>query len=665
MPAPRLGGRLTKIFLSYAHEDRDRAARLAAELERVGFTVWWDRMIAPGAEFALDTEKELAAADAVVVAWSRHSIGSAWVRDEAGVARDKGNLFPILIDAIEPPLGFRQFQTIDLSKWRGNPSSELTECVAILRRRFADSISTPVPTAPPPASRRWTRPVVLAALALATIAVAVGAFMALDEKRIDKVPLPAQAAAPTASASIAVLPFADLSAEADQQYFSDGIAEELLNVLAKVNGLKVASRTSSFRFRDAAVGAPEIADELQVRYLLEGSVRRLGDRVRITAQLIDAGDDRHLWSEVYDRPLTAENAFDIQEDIANTVVSELAARIGVTASAVKVEADTASLAAYELYLKGRALFALRGTQNLVDAARALEEATSVDPRFARAWEALAMTYAVSDSWGVTDRDHRRLALDAADRAEQLDRSLSVPYAVRGSVIFDMIGFGESDDWQTSLSNLSEAIERDPKNATAWFWRGIDYVVLGFFDRAIADIGRCVEIDPAYAYCGKWLAFAHLLAGHEDKALLLYARNKEAVFASEAAFAAAYVRRGDHRAANSILAAQYADVPELVPALFRALTDPAFSNADRRNALALINEERPANGGTAARFFLGDHSDAGNGIHTVLWWLRDHERNSTSTERKAQMRRFHLPDYWRAHEFPPQCRPVGVDDFECG
>jgi tetratricopeptide (TPR) repeat protein len=275
-----------------------------------------------------------------------------------------------------------------------------------------------------------------------------------------------------------------------------------------------------------------------------------------------------------------------------------------------------------------------------------------------------MTYAVSESWGLTGRAYRRLALDAADRAEQLDPALSAPYAVRGSVIFDMIGLGESDDWQTSISNLSEAIARDPKNATAWFWRGIDYLVLGFFDRAIADIGRCVEIDPAYAYCGKWLAFAHLLAGDEDKALLLYERSAEAAFSSEAAFAAAYIGRGDLRAANSILAAQYSDVPELVRALHRALTDPTFSNTDRRNALALIDEKRPATGSTAARFFLGDYSNVGNNINAGLWWYRGDERYLKSSERKAHMRRLHLPDYWRAHGFPTQCRPIGSDDFEC-
>ena len=122
---------------------------------------------------------------------------------------------------------------------------------------------------------------------------------------------------PPPAASIAVLPFADLSAEKDQQYFSDGIAEEILNVLARIDGLKVASRTSAFQFRSAAAGIPAIAGELGVRHVLEGSVRKAGNRVRITAQLIDASTDARLWSETFDRTLTAEDLFAIQDEIAS------------------------------------------------------------------------------------------------------------------------------------------------------------------------------------------------------------------------------------------------------------------------------------------------------------------------------------------------------------
>src|SRR5450755_1063341 len=156
------------------------------------------------------------------------------------------------------------------------------------------------------------------------------------------------------AASIAVLAFSDLSAEGNQGYFSDGIAEEILNVLAHVHGLKVASRTSSFQFRKSDLGAPAIAQKLGVRHILEGSVRKAGDTVRITAQLIDATTDQHLWSQTFDRPLTTANLFAIQDEIAKTIVDQLTAAIGGTADVAMPKtkkADTANLEAYDLYLK--------------------------------------------------------------------------------------------------------------------------------------------------------------------------------------------------------------------------------------------------------------------------------------------------------------------------
>jgi adenylate cyclase len=476
------------------------------------------------------------------------------------------------------------------------------------------------------------------------------------------------AAAPSPS-SIAVLPFADLSPEHDQQYFSDGIAEEILNVLAHTDVLKVASRTSSFQYRDPKAGAPAIARALGVRHLLEGSVRKAGDRVRVTAQLIDAVADQHLWSEAYDRPLTAENAFAIQEDIANAVVQQLTATISVGAAAshvVKVEADTADIAAYELYLRGRALFVLRGGENLEAAAQALEEATRLDPRFARAWETLAMVYGVSESWGMAGRDYQRLALDAADRAQQLNPQLSTPYAVRGTVLYDRIALDGTDNWQASLANLDEAIARDSKNASAWFWRGLAFVTLGFFDRAMTDIAKCLEIDPAYGYCAKWLAYTHLLAGNDERAFALYERSGPATFSAAPVFAAAYAARGDRSAARAILVDFYADVPQIAAELDRVLTDHTYSDADRARALALMEKTPPADGRAVARFHLGDYSgiDSPNSINSLLWWYRGDQRYWRSAERKAHMRRFRLPDYWRAHGFPPQCRPVGAEDFDC-
>lgn len=172
---------------------------------------------------------------------------------------------------------------------------------------------------------------------------------------------PTVAVAPTdavvAEASIAVLPFADLSQAGDQEYFSDGISEEILNVLVGVEGLEIVSRTSSFQFKDRDLGIPEIAELLKVRHVVEGSVRKSGETIRVTAQLIDALHDKHLWSDTYDRPLTAENLFSIQDEISNAIVAALSDALGLTTlSPVDVSLATRNLTAYELYLQARPLY---------------------------------------------------------------------------------------------------------------------------------------------------------------------------------------------------------------------------------------------------------------------------------------------------------------------
>jgi TolB-like protein len=194
--------------------------------------------------------------------------------------------------------------------------------------------------------------------------------------------LPVAAISP---ASIAVLPFADLSPAGDQAYFSDGIAEEILNVLAQIDGLTVASRTSAFALRDGKQGAPAIAATLNVRYLLEGSVRRDGEKLRITAQLIDALSDRHLWSKTYDREI--KGIFAIQEEIAAAIAVALRDKVGVTARRVESR-RTDNLAAYDKYLKARGRLRNRG-DGLREAIALFREVVAEDPSYAPGWSGLA------------------------------------------------------------------------------------------------------------------------------------------------------------------------------------------------------------------------------------------------------------------------------------
>lgn len=484
-----------------------------------------------------------------------------------------------------------------------------------------------------------------------------------------------EATADTASvpaASIAVLPFTDLSPGGDQGYFSDGVAEEILNVLAHVSGLKVASRTSSFQFRKADIGVPEIARKLGVRHILEGSVRKAGDTVRITAQLVDAASDKHLWSQDFDRPLTTASLFGIQDEIASDIVERLTATIGPAANVGKPtlpQADTASLDVYDLYLKGHALFLARTRPNLIESARLLRAAVDQDPKFARAWESLAAVLVVSKAWGLTEEsDYQQAAAQAADRALELDPNLSLPYAVRGAVQSNRIALGNGGSWEDSLSALGEAIRRDPKNATAYLWRGGDHQTLGYFEPAAEDFRRCLGIDPAYETCRRNLALMELYEGHSEQALRAYEVGLAQNYVNDDVyFAPAIAARGDRVGALGALLQQFRAEPQLLQALFRAITDPTFNAADRQEALTLVatvkDDQEAARGalwllkdyGRMQQFFTDN--PASIWARTDPEWLR-------SEARKRMIMFWQLPQYWRAHGFPPQCKPLGAAEFAC-
>jgi len=520
-------------------------------------------------------------------------------------------------------------------------------------------IPEPIASAKRTAHRRWLFLAVAAA-----ILFAVGLTVSEIRKRPrDAVQIP----------SLAVLPFLDLSAEGNQGYFSDGMTEEILNVLAHVQGLRLASRTSSFQFRKSDIGAPAIAQKLGVRHILQGSVRKAGDTVRITVQLIDASTDQHEWSETFDRALTTANLFAIQDDIAKSIVAHLTAKITSGADEVARPltrtADTANLDAYDLYLKGHALFVARTQENLREAAVVLQEAVARDPKFARAWESLAGVLVVLNSWNIADSTSVQAAEDAADTALRLDPSLSLAYAVRGeakSAKAPSLGLA---GWEDAMANYSHAIQNDEKNSTALVWRGEDYATLGYFDKAMQDYQRCEEVDAAYPQCVRHLAIIYLFLGRRDDALRLY----EGMLARDgfiggrtALFAPAAAARGDRLGALTMLAQEFRYDPPLINPLFRSLTDPSFNEHDRQDAIALAN--RSTNLPMAipeALWILGKY-DKIPAINPdpPIWWARGDATWLKSEGRKQMMRYWHLPEYWRRHGFPSQCRPIGESDFEC-
>src|SRR6266536_1780007 len=228
--------------------------------------------------------------------------------------------------------------------------------------------------------------------------------------------------------SLGVLPFADLSAERDQEYFGDGIAEEILNAFSKVGALHVAARTSCFAFRGTSVDAREIGRRLGVDALLEGSIRRSGNRVRITVQLIDARNGYHLWSERFDREI--EDIFAIQDEIARSVIDALGLSLTQREERRFLKASTKNVEAYEFYLRARKLFQRWTRQNIELARQMFERAIELDPHFAAAWAGLATAHVYLFNWGGRGPDLQN-AHNASTRALELDPELAEAHVAAG------------------------------------------------------------------------------------------------------------------------------------------------------------------------------------------------------------------------------------------
>ena len=448
-------------------------------------------------------------------------------------------------------------------------------------------------------------------------------------------------------------------------------------MLAHVNGLQVASRTSSFQFRKSDLGVPAIAQKLGVRHILEGSVRRAGTMVRITAQLIDAPSDRHLWSQTFDRPLTTANLFAIQDEIAKAIVAQLTTTIGGVPGAVipvttaTLAADTADVDAYDLYLQGRALFLARSVQNLSKAASVLKQALGKDPKFARAWATLAAVYTVSEAWGVRYlTDYQHAALDAAATATRLDPKLSLPFAVRGLVQSNLLVRDQRATWEESLASLTQAIANDPKDATAYAWRSMNFRSLGYFDRARADLQQCLAIDPAYEICRRYLALTELLQGHVDAGLTLYETGLQIGYLHhyDVLFAPSLAARGDRIGALGILVLAYHDKRDLIGPLFRSITDPAFADRERQDAINIVSAGLSDYELPLQAFWILKAYDQVAAVPLpeapLIWWAPGDSGWLRSPARKIMMKQWRLPEYWRRHGFPPQCKAIGESDFDC-
>ncbi len=392
-------------FLSYSHADQDRVRQLANALEQAGISVWWDTLIEGGAVFAKSVEVALARCDVVIVAWSKVSVSSDWVLDEASQGRDMRKLVPVSLDGTMPPLGFRQYLSVDLLGWRGD--SQASQIATIVRGVEAVAGRTTdasayhgklhAPSSPQPA--RLSRRTMLLATAGSALAGAAG-IIAWRTGRLG-----GGATAATGN-SIAVLPFKNISGDTSQDYFSDGLSEELRSTLARNLKLQVMAQASAAKFRDRTEDAVTIASGLGVAYLLDGTVRKSGEVARITADLIDGHTGFSRWSQSFDRSL--HDIFAVQSEIARTVAGALAAAMvpdptipAGSAGALAAEGGTRSAEAFDAYLRGRALYDLSVDEASERAALTqFDAAIAADPNFAPAHAARARSLtAIANQYG--------------------------------------------------------------------------------------------------------------------------------------------------------------------------------------------------------------------------------------------------------------------------
>lgn len=526
------------VFISYKAEDRPRLAALVEALEEAGFSIWWDARIGGGANWRQEIERHLDAAKCVIVAWSKRSVGphGHFVRDEATRALRRGTYLPISLDGAEPPLGFGEVQAIALKGWKGDPSDPRFAALAkAVAARISGEDPGPAWLAEQPRVSR--RAVAIGAAGVAA-AAAAGGWLLLK---------------PAASNArrIAVMPFANLSNDPEQAYFSDGIAEDLRSALSRI-GMEVIGRASSVAVKDLDTKAA--AARLGVAHILTGSVRRSPQLIRISAQLVDGKDGVERWAQTYDR--APGDAIRIQADIAASVAQALSIALGQAARQALALGGTTDSLAQDLLLRGRerwvsadSLEQLEQGLRFTDAAIARDEnyadahvqrsmiltsiaeqdpsdsaavarqmtlaeaaavrAARIAPRLGAARVALArIAYNRLDIHNILSQTERALALSPDDPDVLLDAATTLATFGRG---------------EEGLRIAERLVALDGLNARAYARMSLVKFLLRRYPEAIEAVRKANAIAPGNPARNGIAGDSWLLLGRPDKARAEYAK----------------------------------------------------------------------------------------------------------------------------------------------
>ncbi len=577
--ADQTSGSSPTIFFSYSRTDQKRALPIVSALEKAGFTVWWDGLLEGGQRFLETTEAALENARAVVVLWTKNSIDSHWVHDEATRGRDRHCLVPLVMDGVMPPLGFRQFQTITLevhSGKREDPAiAALIRAVAALHPVPSGASADAIAPHTEKEAFKISRRTMLGGTALAAGAGALGAWWS------------GVIGTPAAEAnSLAIMPFDNISNDPSKTYFTDGLTAELRTQLSRNPLLKVAAQTSSNAFRKSDEDARHISRALRVNYLLEGTVQLVADTLRISLELINGETGFSEWSKAYDRPTA--NVFAVQEEIASAVAAELTKQM-VEGHSQEV-GGTANLAAYDAYLRGQEQF--DSAVNQVDDQAALDNfdaAVAADPDFAIAHAARARSLTVMGNQydqGQARRARYRSAITAAQRAVELAPDNARTQSALGFALFNgtidaraaqapydksyALGAGDGDivsryglfsarvgHFDDARRAIAKAVELDPLNPRIFRQQGeVEYSAREYV-ASLVPLARALELNPDLAVVHSAIGASKLMMGDVVAAKAAYEAEPSSLFRL-VGLAIIARKQGDGASADGSMAQMIAD-----------------------------------------------------------------------------------------------------------
>ena len=470
------------VFLSYKAEDRRRVEPLVAALEAEGFSVWWDAHIGGGTHWREDIQDHLDAAKCVMVAWTKRSVGhdGDFVRDEATRARKRGTYLPVRLEAVEPPLGFGEVQALSLHGWKGDRTDPRFRAVAdAVRSRITgkDVAHDPAHFAEPRVSRRA---VVAGGAGVAAVAVAgAGGWLLLKPSAAN-------------AKRIAVLPFANLSNDPEQAYFSEGVAEELRTALSRI-GMQVIGRASSDAVKDLDTEAA--ASKLGVANILTGSVRRSPDTIRVNAQLVSGSDGVERWAQTYDR--APGDAIKIQADIAANVAQALSIALGQAGRAALTLGGTADSVAQDFILQSRKLTnEASGAEAIGKSIALANEAIARDPGYATAYVEKADALArLAQNYPSTPAEAANQLAEgdaAARRAIALAPRLGSAYAALANIEGSRLQFANV------LPQIKQALALSPEDPAVLAESAFDLTYFGDATEALRVADRFIALDPLNA-----------------------------------------------------------------------------------------------------------------------------------------------------------------------